>query len=79
MLYFVIHLQIVHASPTYLITAPREFHVGVPTTLSVSILASSTVTVRAELQGDGGGILTQAEATLSGGDTDLSCLNDGPE
>ncbi|XP_063079986.1 CD109 antigen-like [Engraulis encrasicolus] len=58
-------------SPTYFITAPRELHIGLPTTLSVANLAPYTITVTTAVQGDGGDTLTQAQVTLPGGSTDV--------
>lgn len=67
-----------YTSSTYIIMAPHELHLGVPTALSVTILANSPITVTAELQ-DNDGFLTQAQSTLDGGDTDLFYLNECPE
>ncbi|XP_076155900.1 CD109 antigen-like [Alosa pseudoharengus] len=57
-----------NSSSSYIIMAPRELHLGVPTALSVTILANSTITVKAELQGTDGS-LTLAQSTLDGGST----------
>ncbi|XP_043074809.1 CD109 antigen isoform X2 [Puntigrus tetrazona] len=60
-------------SPTYLISVSQILHCGVPTTLSVTVLADYPIKVKAELFHENRS-LAQTESTIPGGSTRLLSL-----